>query len=71
MATVAQIQAQLDPDNTGRAATITHSHNLDGTFDIMYVVGHCSAPGRSRFCKVTSAQTAAQQAAAILVLLRV
>jgi len=68
--TVAAIQAQLDPAGTGMAANIVSQAHVSDTVDEFYVVGLTSAPGRSRFCQTTAAQTAAQQAAAILVALR-
>lgn len=67
MATPAQIQAQLDSAGTGLVANIQQSVHADGTYDNHYVVG--IAPpytGRSRWITTTAAQTAAQQATAIL-----
>lgn len=69
MATVAQIQTQLG--DSLRNARIVKTVNLrTSTTDEHYVVGGCDAPGRSRWCTTTRANTAAQQAAAILVVLR-
>jgi len=66
MATPAEIQAQLDSAATGRVANITRSVN-GATLDNHYVVG-VTAPyaGRARWVQTTAAQTAAQQATAIL-----
>lgn len=70
MATVAAIQAQLDAAGTGGAAHILMSTHEDATFDSHYCVGMADAAGRSRWCKVTAAQTAAQNATDILAALR-
>jgi hypothetical protein len=66
MATPAAIQAQLDAAATGNVANITRSL-IGTTLDDHYVVG-VVAPyaGRSRWVQTTQAQTAAQQATAIL-----
>ncbi len=66
MATPAEIQAQIDPAGTGRVANIQQSIRADATYDQHYVVGLSSYPGRSRWIQTTSAQTASQQATAIL-----
>lgn len=66
MATPAQIQAQLDPAGTGLVANIISSLHVDATYDNHYVVGINSYAGRSRWVRTTAAQTAAQQATAIL-----
>lgn len=70
MATVAQIQAQLDPSATGRVANIIQSVRIDATYDSFLVVGMTSAPGRTRWIRTTNAHTAAQQATDILAGLR-
>ena len=70
MATIAAIQAQLDVSGTGSCTHIQASVHEDATFDSHYCVGYADAPGRSRWCKVTAAQTAAQNAADILLALR-
>ncbi len=66
MATPAQIQAQLDSAATGNVANITRSL-IGTTLDDHYVVGQVAPyAGRSRWVQTTQAQTAAQQATAIL-----
>lgn len=70
MATVAAIQAQLDAAGTGGSAHIIASTHEDGTFDSHLCVGMADVPGRTRWCKVTAAQTASQNAADILTVLR-
>lgn len=67
MATVAAIQAAIDPGSTGNVANIQTSVKIDATYDAHYVVG-IIAPyaGRSRWCTTTSANNAATQAATIL-----
>ena len=66
MATVAAIQAQLDSSGTGNVANIVHSV-IGTTLDEHYVVGQIAPyAGRSRWVQTTQAQTAAQQATAIL-----
>ena len=70
MATIAAIQAQLDVSGTAGCTHILASIHEDATFDSHYCVGMADAPGRSRWCKVTAAQTAAQNAADILLVLR-
>lgn len=67
MATPAQIQAQIDSAGTGMVANIQQSVHADATYDNHYVVGICPPyTGRSRWITTTAAQTAAQQATAIL-----
>lgn len=66
MATIAQIQTALDPAGTGALAHILQSTHEDATFDSLYCVGMVEAPGRTRWCKVTNANTAAQQAQEIV-----
>lgn len=66
MATPAEIQAQIDPAATGRVANITRSV-FGSTFDEHYVVGVLTPyAGRARWVRTTQANTAAQQATAIL-----
>jgi hypothetical protein len=66
MATTAQIQAQIDPAATGNVANIGRSI-LGTTIDDHYVIGQCAPyAGRCRWVQTTQAQTAAQQATAIL-----
>lgn len=66
MATPAEIQAQIDSAATGRVANITRSI-IGSTLDDHYVVGVLTPyAGRSRWVQTTAAQTAAQQATAIL-----
>lgn len=64
MATVAEIQAELGTN--GMAANIIRSEPYDATYDAHYVVGLTSAPGRSRWCVTTNADSAADQASDIL-----
>lgn len=67
MATPAQIQAQLDAAGTGNVCNILQSQRVDGTFDEHYAISLNSPyPGRARWVRTTSANTAAQQAASIL-----
>lgn len=66
MATVAEIQAQLDSAATGRVATITSMmKSATSTIDNFYVVAKVGA-GNSRWCATTNTDSAATQAAAIL-----
>lgn len=66
MATPAQIQAQIDAAGTGNVANIERSI-IGTTIDEHYVVGQVAPyAGRSRWVQTTQAQTAAQQATAIL-----
>ena len=68
--TIQQILDQLDVSGTAGATHILASVHEDATFDSHYCVGMADAPGRGRWCKVTAAQTAAQNAADILSVLR-
>lgn len=63
MATPAAIQAEL---GNQMSAQIVRSIYVDETYDAHYVVGLVTAPGRSRWCQTTTAETAANQAAEIV-----
>ncbi len=69
MATVAQVQAQLDSAGTGNIANITQSAIQDGTHTEYYVVAGTSL-GRSRYVVCLTGDTAATQATNILAGLR-
>ena len=66
MATVAEIQAQLDSASTHNVINILKSVTVDATYDAHYCVGiaHPYA-GRTRWCTTTTAETAANQAGEI------
>lgn len=69
MATVAAIQAQLDASGSGMSANIMQSAYVSASLDEHLVVALASTsatPGTARWVRTTSAQTAAQQATAIL-----
>jgi len=69
--TAAAVQAQLGANPMN--ATILRNNEVNGidaTTQSWYVDGRADAPGRERWCVTTSSQTAAQQAADILVQLR-
>lgn len=67
MATPAEIQAQIDSANTKHVANIQQSVKIDGTYDAHYVVGVTDPyAGRSKWCRTTASQSAAQQATEIL-----
>jgi hypothetical protein len=57
---------------TGREAQIQQSDQIESvaTTGAYYVVGNQSAPGRARWCPITNTDSAATQAASILVSLR-
>lgn len=70
MATVAEIQAQIDTAATGRVAVITSMmKSAISTIDNFYVQAKIGA-GRSRWCATTNTDSAATQAAAILTQMR-
>jgi len=69
MATPAAIQAALDSANQMNIARINQSVSIDATYDAHYVVGGIGHAGRSKWCQTTKAQTAGQQATAILAVL--
>jgi len=69
MATVAQIQAQLDAAGTGMSANIIRSAYVSASVDEHYVIAVASTsatPGTARWVRTTSSDSAAQQATAIL-----
>ncbi len=65
MATVAEIQAQLDPQGTGKKIVIVKKNVRSATADQFYCTGGVGLAGRSRYCATTSTDSAATQAAAI------
>lgn len=67
--TAAAVQAQLGT-NPMNAQILISFEPSQGTEQQWYVAGNVDAPGRTRTCSTTAANTAAQQAAAILVSLR-
>ncbi len=74
MATVAEIQAELDAAGTGMKVQILQKANASGTLDEFYCVALAEAtctPGTARWVRTTRADTAAQQATAIKAGLRV
>lgn len=64
MATVAAIQAQLDPNGYGNQIRIIKQLS-SGTTDLFYCDGGQRAVGKARWCATTNTDTAAQQATAI------
>jgi hypothetical protein len=69
MATVQEIQDQLG--NGGKDALIVRGpFHVTASLDHFWVEGLADAAGRARWCETTAAETAAQQAADILVALR-
>lgn len=67
--TPAAVQAQLSANPTG-ATILLADEGGGGAEQRWYVMGGVDAPGRTRWCVTTAANTAAQQATAILVSLR-
>ena len=66
MATTAAIQTELGTKNI---AHITKTEVTGGTYDRHYTVGGNGYAGKSCWCRTTAAETAANQAAEILVAL--
>lgn len=64
MATVAQIQAQLDSQGIGKKITIEKKFTV-GTTDSWYVVANTVRQGKAGWVKSTNTDTAAQQATSI------
>jgi hypothetical protein len=64
MATVAQIQAQLDPQGIGKRINIIKKFTVTTT-DTFYCIGGVGLAGRARWCPTTNTDSAATQAAAI------
>ena len=64
MATVAQIQAQLDPQGLGTKIRILKQFRVTTT-DTWYCVGGVVAVGKARWVTSTNTDTAAQQATSI------
>lgn len=69
MATVAEIQTELG-NNMNIARIVRTVEGADAGTDLHYVVGGIGTAGRARWCQTTRAQTASQQATAILTALR-
>lgn len=70
--TPAAVQAQLNAATNGMNAQILIAdEGGGGTEQRWYVMALADAPGRTRWCVTTAANTAAQQATAILAALRV
>ena len=71
MATVAQIQAVLDPASTGNIANIQNMAKVDATYDEFYVVGVTDPySGKAGWIRKNNANSAATQGAAILAALK-
>ena len=68
MATPAEVQVELGV--AVHSPRIIKSVELSATIRDQYVDGGTSAPGKARWCQTTIADSAADQAAAILVTLR-
>lgn len=64
MATVADIQAELDPQGLGTRITIVKQFSV-ATTDTFYCVGGVDAVGKAKWCETTNTDTAAQQASSI------
>ncbi len=71
MATPAEVQAQLSASPAGaKILQATESLTADSTKAAYYALGGTDAPGRARWVVTTKADSAADQAAAILAGLR-
>ena len=71
MATVAEVNAELDPAGTGMRAKITHEHNRTNSGSTVltkacFCLGGTDRPGKSRWVVLTVSDSAATQAAAVL-----
>jgi hypothetical protein len=64
MATVAEIQAQLDPQGFGKKIKIEKQFSVSTT-DTFFCIGGAGLAGRARWCPTTNTDSAALQAAAI------
>lgn len=64
MATVAQIQAVLDPNGYGTKTEIVKQNTI-GTTDYFYCTGGVDYPGKAMWCTTTNTDSASTQAAAI------
>lgn len=64
MATVAEIQAELDPQGYGKLINIEKKFTVSTT-DTFFCIGGIGLAGRARWCATTNTDTAAQQATAI------
>lgn len=64
MATVAEIQAQLDAQGTNKKIVIEKKFTV-GTTDTFFCTGGVVAPGRARWCNTSNVASAATQAASI------
>jgi hypothetical protein len=67
MATAIEVQAELDPDGTGKLITIIKAHTIPtpGTTTLYYCIGGQGLAGRARWCEATTADSAANQAISI------
>lgn len=64
MATAAECNAELDPQGTGTKAKVIKSFAL-ATTSLYYSLGGVDYPGKARWVTVTTADSAATQAAAV------
>lgn len=64
MATVEEIQAELDPQELNTRIRIIKKFTV-GTADTFYCLGGVDIPGRARWCETDNTDTAATQATAI------
>ena len=64
MATVIEIQAELDPEGYGNQIEILKQFTVSTT-DTFYCLGGQVRPGLARWCETTNTDTAAQQATSI------
>lgn len=64
MATALEVQAELDPQGTGKLIKIIKAFTLS-TNTVYYCLGGQGLAGRARWCTATTANTAAQQATSI------
>lgn len=67
MATVAEIQAQLDPQGTAKRISILkqQAKSASATVDTFYCLGGVFYAGRARWINTTNTDSAAQQATSI------
>jgi hypothetical protein len=64
MATVVEIQTQLDAQGTNKKIVIEKKFTV-GTTDTFFCTGGVVVPGRARWCATTNTDSAAAQATAI------
>lgn len=67
MATVAEIQAELDAQGTNTVIRIIKqwAKSVDATTDLFYCIGGVNYAGRAKWCPTTNTDSAATQATAI------